>query len=187
MRHRRVGRKLGRNPNHQRALLKNLVIALVLTERDAEGEENKPKQPGRIVTTLTKAKEVRPLVERCVTLAKRAQVHLNAAAALATTAPRGSSQWKQWRTSDQWKEWNKTIAPAVALRRRVLAMIGSKEAVSILFNTIAPRFVKRAGGYTRIMRLAKPRLGDASIRAILEFVGVNDRRRAKVAKPLVED
>ena len=43
MRHRRRGRKLGRNPNHQRALLRNLASALILTERDAEGEENKPK------------------------------------------------------------------------------------------------------------------------------------------------
>lgn len=187
MRHRRVGRKLGRNPNHQRALLKNLVISLLLTERDAEGEENKPEHPGRIITTLTKAKEVRPVVERCVTLARRAQPHLAAAAKLATSAPRGSNEWKKWRTSDQWKEWNQTVAPALALRRRVLSMIGSKEAVSILFDTIAPRFANRPGGYTRILKLAKPRLGDAASRAILEFVGVHDRRRAKAAKPVVED
>lgn len=187
MRHCRTGRKLGRNPNHQRALLKNLVIALFMTERDATGEDNVPKNPGRIITTLTKAKEVRPLVERCVTLAKKAQKYLRAAEKFSTKAARGSSQWKQWRESEQWKEWNKTISPAVALRRRVISLLGSKEAVAILFEQIAPRFVERPGGYTRILKLAKPRLGDAARRAILEFVGVNDRRRARSTKPVIED
>ena len=56
MRHRRMGRTLGRNPSHQRALLKNLASALLLSERDAEGEDNAPKVKGRIVTTLEKAK-----------------------------------------------------------------------------------------------------------------------------------
>ena len=55
MRHRRRGRKLGRNPKHQRALLRNLASALILTERDAEDDANAPKVPGRIVTTLHKA------------------------------------------------------------------------------------------------------------------------------------
>ena len=64
MRHRRRGRVLGRSPSHQRALLRNLASALFLTERDAEGEPNAPKIKGRITTTLAKAKEVRPLVER---------------------------------------------------------------------------------------------------------------------------
>ena len=72
MRHRRRGRKLGRNPNHQRALLRSLASALFLTERDAEDEPNKPKVKGRIITTIEKAKEVRPLVERCITLACQA-------------------------------------------------------------------------------------------------------------------
>ena len=72
MRHRRKGRVLGRSPSHQRALLRNLASALMLTEREAEaGETGAPKVAGRIVTTLAKAKEVRPLVERCVTIAKR--------------------------------------------------------------------------------------------------------------------
>ena len=60
MRHRRKGRKLGRNPSHQRALLRSLATALFLTERDAEGDDNKPKVKGRIITTIEKAKEVRP-------------------------------------------------------------------------------------------------------------------------------
>ena len=52
MRHRRQGRKLGRNPNHQRALLRSLASALILTERDAEDDDNAPKVKGRIITTL---------------------------------------------------------------------------------------------------------------------------------------
>jgi len=187
MRHRRKGRILGRNPNHQRALLRNLVIGLLMTERDADGESNAPAVPGRIITTIDKAKEVRPLVEKCVTLARKAQKHLAAAAALASPADRNTSTWKQWRESDQWQQWNKAISPALALRRRALQLIGNKEAVSILFNVIGPRFEDRDGGYTRILRLSKPRLGDAGTRVILEFVGKNGRKRSKAVKPTVVD
>ena len=79
MRHRRQGRKLGRKPPHQRALLRSLATALFLTERDAEGEKNAPAIKGRIITTIEKAKEVRPLVERCITLARHALPHQEAA------------------------------------------------------------------------------------------------------------
>ncbi len=73
MRHRRKGRVLGRSPSHQRALLRNLASALFLTEGTFEVDEpGAPKVPGRIVTTLAKAKEVRPLVEKCITIAKKA-------------------------------------------------------------------------------------------------------------------
>ena len=71
MRHRRKGRILGRNPAHQRALLRNLASALFLTERDAEDEDNAPKVKGRIITTLPKAKDLRPIVERLITLGKK--------------------------------------------------------------------------------------------------------------------
>lgn len=186
MRHRKKGRILGRNPSHQRALLKNLVISLLMTERDAEGETNTPVVPGRIITTIDKAKEVRPLLEKCVTLAKKAQKHLDAAIPLSCTAERGSVTWKQWRNSESWTKWNQTIAPAIALRRRAIQLIGSKQAVSILFDVVAPRFEDRDGGYTRILRLAKPRLGDAGTRAILEFVGKNDRKQSTFVKPVVQ-
>ena len=102
MRHRRKGRKLGRNPNHQRALLRNLATALILTERDASDDDNKPKVKGRIITTLQKAKEVRPLVERCITIARRALPHLEAADALGRDAERHSEKWRAWRHSERW-------------------------------------------------------------------------------------
>ena len=186
MRHRRKGRKLGRIPTHQRALLRSLASALILTERDAEGEDNKPKIKGRIITTIQKAKEVRPFVERAVTIAVRALPQLEAAAKLQTEAERNSEEWKKWRQGPGWVEWNKAVAPVLAARRRVLQLLGNKQAVQILFSEIAPRFSDRPGGYTRVLRLAKPRLGDAGVRAILEFVGKNDRKRRKAAKPSFE-
>jgi large subunit ribosomal protein L17 len=186
MRHRRKGRKLGRNPSHQRALLRNLASALILTERDAEGEDGKPKVKGRIITTLSKAKEVRPLVEKCMAIACRAVPHVEEADKLNTTAPRSSEKWRAWRASAQWHEWNRAVAPVVAARRQVLRLLGSKKAVKVLFDELAERFAARRGGYTRILRLAKPRLGDAGTRAILEFVGVHDRQRKKAPKPAIE-
>ena len=187
MRHRRKGRKLGRNPSHQRALLRSLASALMLTERDAEFDDNQPKVKGRIVTTISKAKEVRPLVEKCVTIARRSLVAEQAAVQHATSAERGSQEWKSWRTSDAWNAWNQAIAPSVAARRRCIQLIGDKQAVGVLFEEIAPRFADRPGGYTRIVRLAKPRLGDAGTRAILEFVGVRDRVIEKSEKPSFDD
>jgi large subunit ribosomal protein L17 len=74
----------------------------------------------------------------------------------------------------------------VAARRRAMRMLGDKQAVKILFDEIAPRFADRDGGYTRVLRLAKPRLGDAGTRAIIELVGKNDRVRKKAARPSFE-
>ncbi len=186
MRHRRKGRKLGRNPSHQRALLRNLASALILTERDAEDEDNAPKVKGRIVTTLHKAKEVRPLVERCVTSARHAMAHQEAADALETDAERDTDAWRSWRNGDGWQEWNQAIAPVVAARRRAVRLLGDKQAVQILFEDIGPRVAARPGGYTRILKLATPRLGDAGARAILEFVGKNDRVKVASTKPAFE-
>jgi large subunit ribosomal protein L17 len=186
MRHRRKGRILGRSPSHQRALLRSLATALFLTERDAELDENKPKVKGRIITTLQKAKEVRPVVERCITIARHALVAQQGAAEFATTAERNTDAWKTWRKSTQWQKWAQAMAPVVEARRRALRLLGDKQAVRILFGDVAPRFENRNGGYTRILRLAKPRLGDAGTRAMLEFVGQNDRVKQKSQKPAFE-
>jgi large subunit ribosomal protein L17 len=186
MRHRRRGRKLGRAPKHQRALLKSLASALFLTERDAEYDENKPKVKGRIVTTISKAKEVRPLVEKCITIARKGLVAEDAAGKFGPGAERGTDAYKSWRKSDKWRQWNEAISPSVAARRRCLSLLGDKQAVSVLFDAVAPRFTDRPGGYTRILRLAKPRLGDAGTRAIIEFVGVRDRVVQKSVKPTFE-
>jgi len=186
MRHRRKGRVLGRSPSHRKALLKNLASAIFLTERDAEGEANAPKVPGRIITTLPKAKEVRSLIEKCITIAKKTIASSDAANEFATTEKRGSDGYREWRKSDQWQKWAAARAPVVTARRRVIQLIGDKQAAAILFDKVAPRFVDRPGGYTRILKLATPRLGDAGERAILEFVGKNDRIKKKSQKPSFE-
>jgi large subunit ribosomal protein L17 len=187
MRHRRKGRVLGRSPAHRKALFSNLVAAIFLTEREtSELDANAPKVRGRIVTTLEKAKEVRPLVEKCITIARKGLLAEANADEFATKAERGTEEWKAWRKSDNWKKWADARSPGVAARRRVFSITRDKKAVELLFSTIAPRFMDRPGGYTRIMRLAKPRLGDNGTRAILEFVGKNDRVTKKATKPSFE-
>jgi large subunit ribosomal protein L17 len=168
-------------------MLRNLASSLFLTERDAEFDPNPPKVRGRVTTTLQKAKEVRPLVEKCITIARRALQHEQAAEQYATDAERGSEEWRAWRKSTQWRQWCDTKAPALAARRRALQLLGDKEAVSVLFAEIAPRFADRDGGYTRVLRLAKPRLGDAGTRAILELVGKHDRVAQVSQRPVFED
>lgn len=162
-----------------------MASSLFLTEREiVEGLDlNAPKVKGRIITTLPKAKEVRPLVEKCITIARHSLRHAEAAEEFATSAERNSPEWKQWRESDQWQKWSKAMSPQITARRRVLRLLGNKQAMRILFEKIAPRYRDRDGGYTRVLRLAKPRLGDAGQRAVLELVGVHDRVREVSQKP----
>jgi large subunit ribosomal protein L17 len=165
----------------------NMAASLFLTERDAELDDNKPKVPGRIVTTLEKAKELRPMVEKCITIARKGLLAQEAAAEFGTNSERQSTAWKEWRKGPMWTKWAAAMAPAVKARRRVLVLLGGdKEAVKVLFEKIAPRFADRPGGYTRIMRLAKPRLGDNGTRAILELVGVRDRVASTSTAPTIE-
>jgi large subunit ribosomal protein L17 len=167
--------------------LKNLASALFLTERDATFDDNAPKVAGRITTTLHKAKEVRPLVEKCITIAKNSLPAAEAAREFAAPAERGTDAWKKWRQSENWQKWVTARAPVVTARRRVVQLIGDKQAAKILFTTIAERYVDRPGGYTRILRLPTPRLGDAGERAILELVGKNDRVKQKAERPSFEE
>ena len=196
MRHLRKGRRLGRSSSHRKALFRNMASSLLLTERPDDVNEsyylysdflaadtpgtghNTPKIKGRIVTTVQKAKELRPYVEKCITVATKALPALKEAEQFATSAKPNTDEYKQWRQSEEYQKWNAAMAPALAARRRAVAMLGNQRAVEILFDEIAPRFVDRDGGYTRILKLAKPRLGDAGMQAILEFVG-NDRDRVK--------
>ncbi len=187
MRHRKRGRHLSRTSSHRVALLRNLASALLLTEKDDDLMENKPKTKGRIVTTLEKAKEVRPLIERCITIARRSMVAEESSKRLASSALKGSDAWKSWRNGPGWREWCTARAPVVNARRKVLQLLGNKEAAEILFKTVAPRMADRDGGYTRVLRLAMPRLGDAGTRAILEFVGKNDRvKEQRAVRPSMD-
>lgn len=73
MRHRKAGNKLGRNPSHRRALLRNLVTSVVVEDR--------------VETTVAKAKAVRPLVEKMITLGKRGDLHARRQAAAFLQTP----------------------------------------------------------------------------------------------------
>jgi large subunit ribosomal protein L17 len=166
-------------------MLRNMAASLIRTLRSEEDDPNRPVVSGRIVTTLPKAKELRPFVEKLVTLAKKAAPHEARAAEYATDAARHSDEWKAWRASEKWQRWSAAMAPAVACRRRAFAVLRDHEAVSILFAELAERFRDRDGGYTRVVQLAAPRLGDAGRRALIEFVGERDRVKRRRAAPVV--
>ncbi|QDU81726.1 50S ribosomal protein L17 [Polystyrenella longa] len=187
MRHRFRGRKLGRNAPHRKAMFSNMANSLICSLRVDEDAENTPKVQGRIITTVPKAKELRPIIEKLITLAKKAQVHERNAAQYATTAERNTDEWKTWRNSEQWQKWAQAIAPSVTLRRRAFARLRDNLAVDILFNELAERFADRQGGYTRVVRLAEVRLGDSGAQALIEFVGENDRVKSKRQAPVVEE
>jgi large subunit ribosomal protein L17 len=175
MRHRMRGRKLGRNASHRKAMFRNMATSLIKTLDPAEDVENRPKVAGRIITTVPKAKELRPRIEKLITLAKKAAIHEQRAQEFVTDAEKGSDAWKEWRNSERWQTWTQAMAPAVALRRRAFATLRDRQAVDILFSDLAERFVDRNGGYTRVVKLATVRLGDAGQQALIEFVGENDR------------
>ena len=197
MRHRVSGRKLGRNPSHRKAMFRNMACSLIRSvreypelspeERLDSGLGYKAKVAGRIVTTVPKAKELRPYVEKLVTLAKKAAVLDESAQALYTDADRGSAEFKQWRQSENWNKWNQAKAPVLALRRRAFSILRDNEAVDILFDELADRFADREGGYTRVVKLAERRLGDAGEQALIEFVGDRDRVKKKRSAPIVSD
>ena len=132
MRHGKAGRKLNRTSSHRKAMFANMAASLIEHEQ--------------IVTTLPKAKELRPIVEKLVTLGKRGDLHA---------------------------------------RRQAIAAIRDKKLVRRLFDTLAPRYSSRNGGYTRIMK-AGFRQGDNAAMAVIEFVdrdptakGAADRARVE--------
>lgn len=137
MRHRVAHRKLGRVTEHRIAMLRNQALALLRHER--------------IQTTVARAKELRPFVERIITLAKRG---------LADGPENGR---------------------VLHARRLVLRDIPDREVVSKLFDTIAPRFSARPGGYTRLLRLGFRR-GDAAEVAQVELVGSEYKPEAQKDK-----
>lgn len=187
MRHLVRGRKLGRNASHRKAMFRNMAVSLIRSFGPNQEGEGAPKVRGRIVTTVPKAKELRPFIERLVTMGRKARRIELAAAEYKTTAERGTEEWKAWQKSEQGRKWVQATAPALALRRRAFSELRDAAAVDLLFGSLAEKFEDRDGGYTRIVRLAKVRLGDAAPTALIEFVGENDRVKSrKRAAPAVE-
>ena len=134
MRHRVAHRKLGRVTEHRIAMLRNQATALLRHEH--------------LTTTVPRAKELRPFVERLITIAKRG---------VADGAGNGK---------------------ALHARRLVMHDLQDQEVIIKLFDTLAPRFQSRPGGYTRLLRLGFRR-GDAAEVAQVELVGSEFNPRAK--------
>lgn len=179
MRHRISGRTLGRNASHRKAMFRNMAVSLIRTVRVDEEDKQRAKVAGRITTTVPKAKELRSFIEKLITLARGSLELAEKAGKLGTTAARNTAEWKAWRDSSKYPEWLKAVAPVVDLRRRAFAELRDKLAVEILFDELAKKFEGRNGGYTRVLRLSGYRLGDAGQKAIIEFVGSNDRTKVR--------
>jgi large subunit ribosomal protein L17 len=130
MRHSVDGRKFGRNTSHRAAMFRNMANSVIHKEQ--------------IVTTVEKAKEVRRVVDRLITLGK---------------------------------------SGSPASRRLAFDRTRDNLVVSKLFTTLAERYSKRAGGYTRVLKMADRRWGDAAEMAVLELVDhpVLDRKRKQRA------
>ena len=137
MRHRVAHRKLGRVTEHRIAMLRNQSVALLRYET--------------IETTVAKAKELRPFIERIISVAKRS-----------LTAPEGSTHH-------------------VIARRTVARDIADRDIVVKLFETIAPRYADRTGGYTRLLRLGFRR-GDSAELAQVELLGSEYNPNAEADK-----
>jgi large subunit ribosomal protein L17 len=116
MRHGAAYRKLGRTTSHRQAMFANMAASLIKHEQ--------------ITTTLPKAKELRPFVEKLVTLGKKGDLHA---------------------------------------RRQAISAVRDVTQVGKLFETLAPRYSERNGGYIRIMK-AGFRHGDNAPMAVIEFV-----------------
>jgi large subunit ribosomal protein L17 len=142
MRHRVAHRKLGRVTDHRIALLRNQATALIRYEH--------------MTTTVPKAKELRPFVERLITVAKRG---------LAGGDKNGH---------------------LLNARRLVMQDLQDREVVTKLFDTIAPRFAARPGGYTRLLRVGFRR-GDSAEVAQVELVGSEYDPKAKADTPAGEE
>jgi large subunit ribosomal protein L17 len=147
MRHKKAGKHLGRNATHRLALYRNMTMALIRHER--------------IITTLPKAKAVRPFVEKLITIAKQNTLHARRLV-ISRLGPAAEAEVKPHKDDD-----------GEADHRTV---------VQKLFAEIAPRFAARPGGYTRILKRHEVRLGDAGATAFLELLKAGETRsRAKAA------
>lgn len=135
MRHRKAGRKLGRSSAHRRALYRNMVTALMIH--------------GRIRTTEAKAKELRRIADRVITLGK----------SVPTSSLEGLTG----------EDLAKAKAKRLHAFRRARVWVRDRGALNRVFGEYAARFEQRPGGYTRIVK-AGLRAGDSAPMAIIELV-----------------
>jgi large subunit ribosomal protein L17 len=157
MRHKVANRKLGRKTEHRAALLRNLCASLIEHER--------------IITTLPKAKELRPFAERAITLGKRGLAAENPAEAL--HARRLAAKY--------FFAGNTNRIPDGGYKRPRPKRTAGVSALDKLFDDIASRYTDREGGYTRILKLG-PRKGDGAEMALIELVGSEETPHSEEKK-----
>jgi large subunit ribosomal protein L17 len=159
MRHLKAHRKLGRTSEHRNSMLRNLATSLINSREE------------RIVTTLPKAKELRPFVERAITLSRQAQ-----------SLPAEGSEARVLHLRRQAAGFfhaGNTSAAALAGKRGQVRSerTAGVAALKRLFTELGERYKDRPGGYTRIFKLGH-RDGDRAELAIIELV---DNPREKEA------
>lgn len=157
MRHQRAHRKLGRTSEHRMSMLRNLATSLI----NARDE--------RIITTLPKAKELRPFVERVITLSRRAR-------GLEGDEGAAGRLHLRRQAAGFFHAGNREQAPSTGKRKQPRApRTAGVAALKRLFDELGERYAERPGGYTRIIKLGR-RDGDNAELAIIELVD-NPRER----------
>jgi large subunit ribosomal protein L17 len=173
MRHRKAGYKLGRTTAHRTSTLRHIAYGLF--------------EHGQVVTTIPKAKAVQPLVEKIITLAKRGDIHSRRLVTSKLGGDRRSFDWLYVakNASDPEKEHVEKLRGQASQyfdlpenseveRNRYGEVRKSPRLVKHIFEHVAPRFRDRPGGYTRIIKLGRHRVGDAAELCVLQFVGAED-------------
>src|SRR5437870_12583478 len=162
MRHLKAHRKLGRTTEHRISMLRNLATSLINSRED------------RIVTTLPKAKELRPFVERVITLSRRAaSLEGNGSEAKGVHLRRQAAAYfhaGNYQRAENTGRRGTTRPPRTA----------GVAAVRRLFDELGERFKDRPGGYTRIIKLGR-RAGDGAELAIIELLGNPREAQSKEA------
>ena len=150
MRHNKRGRKFNRNSAKRKALKLNILKSLFLN--------------GQIITTVSKAKEYAPAANKLITIAKRADIKCM------EVQKQLDNQEGKVTPEIQLEHTKKMEAIKLAHFRRIFAKIADKKLAQKIFYEIAPLYKERNGGYTKVIKLSKPRLGDNSTRAVLKLV-----------------
>ena len=151
MRHLKAHRKLGRTSEHRQSMLRNLATSLINSREE------------RIVTTLPKAKELRPFVERAITLSRKAR-------SLADNGSDMQALHLRRQAAGFFHAGNMTVKEITGKRGQLRPeRTAGVAALRHLFNDLGDRYKDRPGGYTRIFKLGH-RDGDAAELAIIELV-----------------
>jgi large subunit ribosomal protein L17 len=162
MRHRVHGKQLSRDSEHRRAMIRNLAAGLF--------------EHGQIETTLPKAKSVQPFVERIITIAKQGTFQ----ARRQIEAKINDRRIHGWVADDNVPDTRKDnpwfdLPDASEIEfNRYGEIRKAPRLVQHIMTKIAPMFAERDGGYTRIIKLGKHRLGDGTDLVLLQLAGIEE-------------